>query len=149
MHLSGTIQIVAPQDQVAAAMRQPEMLRQMIPGCVDVVQVSDTEFGARIEKEIGPVTLRLPVQVTVEPAETENSYQLQITGRSMIAGSVQVTVAVQLGPESGGTRVDYTGDLRATGLSARLLKGREESLMHRTDAMFAKLKGEVEAHPTV
>lgn len=148
MDLSGSIDINAPLDRVAAAIREPEMLRPMIPGCVGVDRVSPSEFAGRIEKDIGPVTLKLTTQIIVEPPELATAYRMQLSGRSMIAGSVKVTVNITLSPGPGVTTLAYTGNLEATGLSSRLLKGRETLLTDRTNAMFAKLKGEIEApHP--
>lgn len=144
MDLAGNIDIRAPHDRVAAAIREPEMLRPMIPGCVSVDPVSATEFAARIEKEVGPVTLKLTAQVIVEPPELSSTYRMQVAGKSMIAGSVRVSVDIVLTPRQDVTNLAYSGTLEATGLSSRLLKGREADLMNRTNAMFLRLKGEIE-----
>lgn len=145
MDLSGRIDIKAPKAQVAAAIRDPEVLRQMIPACSGVERVSDSAFDARIEKEIGPITLRLNVRITVDPPEDADVYQMQVTGRSMIAGSVQMTADLALAARGDRTTLDYSGTLAATGLCAKVLHGRETMLADRTTAMFHKLRQEIEA----
>ena len=44
MDLSDEIFIKAPQDVVYAGLNDPEILKQCIPGCEELIKHSDTEY---------------------------------------------------------------------------------------------------------
>ena len=50
--------ISAPKDQVYAALNDPEVLKQCILGCEDLIQYSDTELAAKVVLKIGLVKAR-------------------------------------------------------------------------------------------
>ena len=47
MELSDEIIINAPKEQVYAALNNPEILKQCIPGCEELIKHSDTELEAK------------------------------------------------------------------------------------------------------
>ena len=50
--------ISAPKDQVYAALNDPEVLKQCIPGCEELIQHSDTELVAKVVLKVGQVKAR-------------------------------------------------------------------------------------------
>ncbi|NDD88621.1 MAG: carbon monoxide dehydrogenase, partial [Rhodobacteraceae bacterium] len=54
MELADEIIINAPKDQVYAALNDPEVLKQCIPGCEELIQHSDTELEAKVVLKVGP-----------------------------------------------------------------------------------------------
>jgi len=48
MELADEIIINAPKDQVYAALNDPKVLKQCIPGCEELIQHSDTELEAKV-----------------------------------------------------------------------------------------------------
>lgn len=58
MELADEIIINAPKDQVYAALNDPEVLKQCIPGCEELIQHSDTELEAKVVLKVGPVKAR-------------------------------------------------------------------------------------------
>ena len=58
MKLADEIIINAPKGQVYAALNDPEVLKQCIPGCEELIQHSDTELAAKVVLEVGPVKAR-------------------------------------------------------------------------------------------
>ena len=48
MELNDEITINAPMDRVYAALNDPEILQQCIPGCEELVKHSDTELEAKV-----------------------------------------------------------------------------------------------------
>ena len=58
MELADEITINAPKDQVYAALNDPEVLKQCIPGCEELIQHSDTELEAKVVLKVGPVKAR-------------------------------------------------------------------------------------------
>ena len=55
MKMSGEYRIAAPRDAVWSALNDPEILRQCIPGCEALDQVSATEMTGAVTAKIGPV----------------------------------------------------------------------------------------------
>ena len=55
MELSDEIVINAPKAQVYAALNDPAVLQQCIPGCEELIKHSDTELEALVVLKIGPV----------------------------------------------------------------------------------------------
>jgi carbon monoxide dehydrogenase subunit G len=147
MELSGRTVFRVPQDRLAAALRDPEVLRRMVPACTGVTQLSPTEYEARIEKTAGPMTVRMTARISVEPLDG-NRYLLRAKGRNALAGSVEAVLTLTLAPAPGGTSLGHAGHLTATGLAARLLSGREAMLAERTDGMFRQLREAIEAAPS-
>ena len=58
MELNDEVIIDAPRDQVYAALNDPEILKECIPGCEELVQHSDTELEAKVLLKVGPVKAR-------------------------------------------------------------------------------------------
>ena len=55
MELKDEIIINAPQVVVYEALNNPEILKQCIPGCEELIKTSDTELEAKVVLKIGPV----------------------------------------------------------------------------------------------
>ena len=58
MKLVDEIIINAPKDQVYAALSDPEVLKQCILGCEELIQHSDTELVAKVVVKVGQVKAR-------------------------------------------------------------------------------------------
>ena len=65
MELADEIIINAPKDKVYAALNDPEVLKQCIPGCEELIQHSDTELEAKVVLKVGPVKARFGGEVTL------------------------------------------------------------------------------------
>ena len=52
MKLSDEKRIDAPRDAVWAGLNDPEILKQSIPGCDTLTQLSDTEFEAEVTGDL-------------------------------------------------------------------------------------------------
>ncbi|NBT51747.1 MAG: carbon monoxide dehydrogenase, partial [Marivivens sp.] len=64
MELKDEILIDAPKERVYAALNDPEILKQCIPGCEELIQHSDTELEAKVVLKIGPVKAKFSGNVT-------------------------------------------------------------------------------------
>ena len=58
MKLADEIIVSAPKDQVYAALNDPEMLKQRIPGYEELIQHSGTELAAKVVLKVGSVKSR-------------------------------------------------------------------------------------------
>jgi carbon monoxide dehydrogenase subunit G len=143
--LSGRIEIAAAPAVVAAALHDPAMLRQMIPGCAEISPAGPDAWSARIEKAAGPVTLRLVARIALQTLPDEAGYVLTAQGKSLIAGSVSLHLALALRDTDGSTVLEHDGTLRAEGMAGRLLQGNEARVAARSDQLFSSLREHVEA----
>jgi len=143
--LSGQMAIAAAPAVVAAALRDPAVLRRMIPGCTEIVPSGPDAWSARIEKAGGPVTLRFVAQLALETLRDGTDYVLTARGKTLIAGSVSLRLALALTGTAGTTVLRHDGVLQAEGLAGRLLQGKEAQIAARSDQLFSRLREHVEA----
>ena len=74
MKLVDEIIIYAPKDQVYAALNDPEVLKQCIPGCEELIQHSDTELAAKVVLKVGPVKARFGGEVTLDESGAPDAF---------------------------------------------------------------------------
>ena len=86
MDMSGSHRIEASRDAVWAALNDPEILRQCIPGCEEVVRQSDTEMTAKVVAKVGPVSAKVAGKVTLSDLDPPNGYTITGEGSGGAAG---------------------------------------------------------------
>ena len=86
LELNDSILIDAPRDQVYAALNDPEILKQAIPGCEELTQISDTELEAKVVLKIGPVKARFNGKVTLDKSDAPGGFSLRGEGSGGVAG---------------------------------------------------------------
>ena len=74
MELADEIIINAPKDQVYAALNDPEVLKQCIPGCEELIQHSDIELEAKVVLKVGPVKARFGGEVTLDKSGAPDAF---------------------------------------------------------------------------
>ena len=76
MELSDEIIINAPKEKVYAALNDPEILQQCIPGCEELIKHSDTELEAKVVLKIGPVKAKFSGDVQLDTAGAPDAFSL-------------------------------------------------------------------------
>ena len=66
MEMADEIRIAAPKHAVYAALNDPEVLKQCIPGCEELIKHSDSELEAKVVLKVGPVKARFGGNVTLD-----------------------------------------------------------------------------------
>ena len=107
MELKEDIRINAPRARVFAALNDPEILRQAIPGCETLTATSPTEFTATVAAKIGPLSARFNGAVTLADIEAPLRYTLSGEGKGGPAGFAKVRAAVELDEEDAVTILRY------------------------------------------
>ena len=79
MRMSGEQRIAAPRARVWAALNDPEVLRQCIPGCQSLTKEADDRLRATVEIKIGPIGAKFDGAVTLSDLKAPESYT--ITGQ--------------------------------------------------------------------
>ncbi len=76
MELADEIVINAPRDRVYAALNDPEILKQCIPGCEELIMHSPTELEAKVVLKVGPVKARFTGKVTLDTTNAQGGFSL-------------------------------------------------------------------------
>lgn len=146
MKLNGENLINAKPEKVWAALNDPEILRQAIPGCQSLEKVSDTQFKAKVGMKIGPVQATFNGQVELSDLDPPNGYTISGTGSGGAAGNAKGGAKVKLVPEGTGTRLTYDVDAQVTGklaqLGSRLIDSTAKMLAGQFFNKFEKLVSE-------
>ncbi|WP_240529944.1 carbon monoxide dehydrogenase subunit G [Novosphingobium sp. PC22D] len=118
--MTGEQTIAAPRDRVWAALNDPDVLRQCIPGCQSLERDGDNRFVAVAEVKIGPIGARFKGNVALSDLDPPNGYTITGSGNGGIAGSAKGGAKVRLADAPGGTLVAYEVDAEVGGRMAQL-----------------------------
>ncbi len=127
MEMKGEQLIPVPQDATWAALNDPAILKDCIPGCESIQQVADDEYDMVMTAKVGPVSAKFKGRMKVQDAEPPNKYTLVFEGQGGVAGFAKGQATVMLSPQDAGTRLDYTAKATIGGklaqVGARLVDG--------------------------
>jgi len=150
MKVNGTATINGPIDQVWAALNDPEILKQCIPGCQSLDMSSPTEMTATVVFKVGPVKATFGGKVTLSDLDPPNSYRISGEGSGGVAGFAKGGAAVRLesdGPDM--TVLHYDVDAQIGGklaqLGARLIDSTARKLAGEFFASFGEVVGKTVA----
>ena len=142
MELKDEIVISAPRDVVYQALNDPEVLRECIPGCEELVKHSDTELEAKVVLKIGPVKAKFNGNVTLNPENPPEKFTLRGEGNGGAAGFAKGGAEVVLEDHEDGTllRYDASADIggKLAQLGSRLIQGTAKKLAAKFFASFAE-----------
>ncbi len=145
MKLNGTQVIAADRQTVWAAINDPEILKQCIPGCEEMVKTSPTQFEAVVKQRIGPVSATFKGAVEVSDIVEGQSLRLFGEGKGGVAGMAKGGANVTLSDVEGGTQLSYDAEASVAGklaqLGSRLIDGVARGM---ADKFFDKFKATVE-----
>jgi len=120
MDMTGEFLIPAPRQKVWAALNDPEILKQSIPGCEEVEKLSDTELQAKVTAKVGPVKARFGGKVTLSDLDPPNGYKITGEGSGGAAGFAKGGATVRLADADGGTKLSYTVEAHVGGKLAQI-----------------------------
>ncbi|WP_146344945.1 SRPBCC family protein [Phaeobacter marinintestinus] len=145
MELSDEIRISAPKAAVYAALNDPEILRQCIPGCEELIQHSPEELEAKVVLKIGPVKARFAGNVTLDTAKAPDGFSLTGEGKGGAAGYAKGGAEVTLTEDGDETVLAYTAKADVGGkiaqLGSRLILGTAKKLSGKFFSKFAEIVG--------
>ncbi len=120
MELTGEFRIPATREIVWEALNDPEVLKQCIPGCHEVVKVSDSEFTAKATLKVGPVKATFAGKVTLSDLDPPNRYTIAGQGQGGAAGFAKGEAAVVLDDDGADTVLRYTAHATVGGKLAQI-----------------------------
>lgn len=132
MELIGEERITAPRDIVWAALNDPEVLKQCIPGCQTLELKSPTELSAAVKLKVGPVSATFNGEVTLSNINAPESYTISGEGKGGIAGFAKGGADVVLKEDGAETILQYAARAQVGGkiaqLGARLIDSTSQKL---------------------
>jgi carbon monoxide dehydrogenase subunit G len=135
MDLTGSYTIPAKQSVVWAALNDPNILRESIPGCETLSMLSETEFAATIVAKIGPLKARFTGRVELSEIDPNNGYRIQGEGSGGVAGFAKGGARVHLQGAGDSTVLTYEIEAQIGGklaqLGSRLITGVVKSLSEK------------------
>ncbi|SHI31799.1 CoxG family protein [Pollutimonas bauzanensis] len=145
MELKGEQIIALPAGQVWAALNDPAVLQQCVPGC-DVFELTgENQYKIVMTATVGPIKAKFTGKLLLSDIAPPESYKLSFDGSGGAAGSGKGTAAVSLAPIPEGTRLQYTVSATVGGrlaqVGARLIDGVAKKM---ADQFFARFRMTVE-----
>jgi len=145
MELKGSRVIAADRATVWAALNDPEVLKECIPGCEEMTGNATDGFEAKVTQKIGPVKAKFAGAVTLSDIVEGESYTISGEGKGGAAGFAKGGAKVALAEVEGGTELSYDVEAKVGGklaqLGSRLIDGFSKKL---ADQFFEKFQAVVE-----
>ena len=121
MQMNDSQRIPASREQVWAALNDPAVLKQCIPGCQSLDVTAPNEMTATVVFKVGPVKATFSGKVTLSDLDPPNSYRISGEGSGGVAGFAKGGALVRLESESADVTVlHYEVDAQIGGKLAQL-----------------------------
>lgn len=120
MKFSGQQLIDAPPARAYAALVDPLVLRDCIPGCEELEKVSDTDFKAKVKLKIGPVSASFSGAVQLTECNPPHGCLLAGHGDAGMAGFAKGTARVRLEEQGDATMLQWDAEVQLGGKIAQL-----------------------------
>ncbi len=149
MELKESVFIDAPRADVYAALNDTTVLKTCIPGCEELVRLSENELEAKVVLKIGPVKARFSGTVTLSQDAPPEKFSLVGEGNGGAAGFAKGGAEVVLEEKDGGTQLSYEASAQIGGklaqLGSRLIQSTAKKLAGKFFKSFAETVGHTEA----
>jgi carbon monoxide dehydrogenase subunit G len=146
LELTGEQLIAAPRQRVWESLNDPQILSQCIPGCEQVVRLSETRFEAKVLTRLGPLRARFSGSVEMSDIKPPASCLLLFEGGAGSVGMAHGQSRVTLEDEGGGTRLRYAAEAAIGGklgqIGGRLI---DASVKKLADDFFSSLNDHLNA----
>src|ERR1700712_4942631 len=149
MRMTGEQRIAAPRARVWAALNDPEVLRQGIPGCKSLTKEADDRLRATVEIKIGPIGAKFDGAVTLSDLNPPESYTITGQGQGGAVGSAKGGAKVRLADAGNETVLSYDVEAEVGGRLAQLGGPIIDATAKQLAAKFFRQFAEVVAGPEV
>jgi carbon monoxide dehydrogenase subunit G len=141
----------ASQEDAWRALNDADILRASIPGCTELIRVSDTEFSAKVTLKVGPIKASFAGKVDLTDIDAPNGYTLIGEGSGGVAGFAKGRAVVKLfavGPRQTRLTYEVKADIggKLAQLGARLIDSTSKKL---ADEFFKRFDAAVSAPAAV
>lgn len=151
MDMTGEYRIPASRETVWKALNDPEVLKQCIPGCEELVKKSDTEYAAKVTTKVGPVKAKFGGNVTMSDLDPPNGYTISGEGSGGAAGFAKGGAKVALKQDGAATVLSYAVSATVGGklaqIGSRLIDSTAKKMANDFFAKFAEVVGGASPEP--
>lgn len=143
LNMDGEERIAAPIQKVWAALNDPAVLKECIPGCQSLEKTADNELAATVVLKIGPIKATFDGAVTLSNLNPPTGYTIMGEGKGGVAGFAKGGADVTLkedGPNA--TILNYTARADVGGKIAQLGSRLIESTSKKLAGQFFSTFGE-------
>jgi carbon monoxide dehydrogenase subunit G len=145
MDMTGEYRIPAGRQHVWEALNDPTVLSQCIPGCEEIVKLSDVEWTAKVVAKVGPVKAKFGGKVVLSELDPPNGYKITGEGTGGAAGFAKGGATVKLSDVPEGTLLSYVVQANVGGklaqIGSRLIDGASRKMADEFFAKFASVVG--------
>ncbi len=145
MQLTDHRDIKADPQTVWAAILNPDVLKDCVPGCESMTGTPDTQFEAVVTQKVGPVKATFKGVVTLSDMVPGQSLRISGEGKGGPAGFAKGGANVTLTAIEGGTRLSYEVEASVGGkiaqLGSRIIDGFAKKM---ADEFFTRFQEAVE-----
>ena len=140
MELTKTRIVPAPPSAVWAALNDPAILKECLPGCESLERAGDNAFQTVMATRVGPVSARFTGRVTMSDIDPPNAYTLHFEGQGGAAGFARGEARITLAAEGERqTSLHYAAKAQVGGklaqIGSRLVDGAAAKM---TDDFFTR-----------
>jgi carbon monoxide dehydrogenase subunit G len=118
--ITGEYYITATREQVWEALNDPQVLKQVIPGCKSLEKTSDTQIQVEVVNKIGPMKATFKTQLELTNLNPPSSYTLVGEGKGGAAGFGRGSADVSLEENGNVTVLRYKADFKVGGKLAQV-----------------------------
>ena len=150
MQLTDSRDIKASPDVVWAAILNPEVLKDCVPGCESMTGTPETGFEAVVKQKVGPVSARFTGLVNLSDMVPGKSLTISGEGKGGPAGFAKGGAKVTVEALPTGTRLAYVVEANVGGklaqLGSRIIDGFAKKM---ADEFFTRFQAAVEGPAVV
>jgi carbon monoxide dehydrogenase subunit G len=107
MEMSAEQLIPASQQQTWAALNDPAMLKQCVPGCESIEPIGENQYQVLMVARVGPVSAKFKGKLTLSDIQPPNSYSISFEGQGGAAGFAKGGAQVRLVEDQDHTKLSY------------------------------------------
>ena len=127
MEMTGEQLIGLPQQATWNALNDTEVLKDCIPGCESIEQISAAEYQLTMVAKVGPVSAKFKGKMTLSDVSPPTAYTIRFEGQGGVAGFARGEARVELSPDGQNTQLKYAASAMVGGklaqVGARLIDG--------------------------
>ncbi len=107
MEMTGEQLIHASQASTWAALNDPAILKDCVPGCETIERTGDNEYAVQMTARVGPVSAKFKGRMSLSNILAPDSYSIAFEGQGGVAGFAKGSADVSLATEGHDTRLSY------------------------------------------
>jgi len=120
MEMTGEQLINAPQAATWAALNDPEILKDCVPGCETIERTGENQYAVQMTARVGPVSAKFKGKMTLSNIQAPDSYSIAFEGQGGVAGFAKGSADVRLATEGHSTRLSYAVKANVGGKLAQI-----------------------------